>query len=146
MEKIINEIKEMITLMGFNDDKVELSVDEEHRKIMVKIDDESIREKVTSQVMSALDIIINQILRKHDLPHHVIDLNYYRKERERLITELARAAVKKATITKEDVELPSMNSYERRIVHMEISAHPEMETESIGEGKERRVVIKHIKE
>lgn len=146
MDEIIKKIEEIISLMGFNEGRFEVNVDKEHRKIMIKIDDESIRDKNAPQVMAAFDLIVNQILSKHGLEHCVVDLNYYRKERERLITELARAAIKKARITKEDVELPTMNSYERRLVHMEISTHPEMETESIGQGKERRVVIKHIKE
>lgn len=146
MEEILEKIKKIITLMGFEEDKIELSADEEHRKIMIKINDEVIREKVISQTMSAFNTLINQILKKHGFDHHIIDLNYYRKERERLISELARTAVKKASVTKQDVELPTMNSYERRIVHMEISAHPELRTESTGEGKERRVVIKQIEE
>ena len=74
----------------------------------------------------------------------VVDLNYYRKERERLIAELARAAAKKATVTREEVELPPMNAYERRLVHLEITTHPDLKTESAGIGKERHVIIKHL--
>jgi len=73
-----------------------------------------------------------------------VDLNYYRKERERLIAELARAAAKKASITKEEVALPPMNAYERRLVHVELTTHPELKTESIGVGRERHVIIKQL--
>ena len=37
-----------------------------------------------------------------------------------------------------------MNAYERRLIHVEIANHPDLKTESIGEGRERRVVIKPI--
>jgi predicted RNA-binding protein Jag len=39
-----------------------------------------------------------------------------------------------------------MNSYERRIVHVELAIHPEVTTESMGVGKERYVIVKPIEE
>jgi spoIIIJ-associated protein len=61
-----------------------------------------------------------------------------------LIGELARAAAKKATATKTEISLPAMNSYERRLVHVELAVRPDVKTESAGEGKERYVIIKPI--
>ena len=37
-----------------------------------------------------------------------------------------------------------MNSYERRLVHVELAVHPSVTTESAGEGRERYVIIKPI--
>jgi len=145
MEEILKKIEELIRLMGFNKKDVKVDADEEHRKISLKINDEVVQGKVTPQIMSAFNLLINQILRKHNESHCVVDLNYYHKERERLIVELARAAAKKAIMTKENIELPTMNSYERRIVHIEIATHPELETESIDQKERRRVIIKHLK-
>ena len=39
------------------------------------------------------------------------------------------------------VMLPPMNPYERRLVHLAIREHSERETESMGSGRDRRVVI-----
>ena len=74
----------------------------------------------------------------------ILDINNYRREREHLIGEIAKAAARKALMNKQDVELPIMNAYERRLVHMELASRPDVKTESIGEGAERRVVIKPI--
>jgi spoIIIJ-associated protein len=82
--------------------------------------------------------------KKHDAPRIFFDINNYRKDREKLITELARGAARKVAATKEHLELPSMNSYERRIVHVELAAHPDVRTESQGLGKERKVIIKPV--
>jgi spoIIIJ-associated protein len=35
-----------------------------------------------------------------------------------------------------------MNAYERRIVHMNIADDKRVETESIGEGEDRKVIVK----
>ncbi len=141
MNPIIEKSKEIIALLGYPD--AEVAVDEERRKIIVLIDDRFVVENVET-ILPAVDHVINLVLKKEGLIPHVVDLNYYRKERERLIVELVKAAARKATITKTEVELPAMNGYERRLVHMEITAHPELRTESTGIGKERRVVIKFV--
>lgn len=140
---MVTHIKELLNYMGFPD--AEVTIDEEHRKISVVIDDDVVRSQSTT-LIGALDHIFNLMTRKDNKPPYVVDLNYYRRERERLIVELARAAAKKAMITKTEVELPPMNAYERRLVHVEIMTHPELKTESIGLGKERRVMIKRLPE
>lgn len=141
MEQFQRKIEEMLKMIGFKESRV--NVDVEYKKISLFIEDELVQTQ-TPMFLSVFDHVINLILHKEGMPAHIIDLNYYRKERERLIMELARAAAKKAMVTKEEVKLPPMNSYERRLVHMEITTHPELKTESMGEGKERCVVIKHL--
>ena len=73
-----------------------------------------------------------------------MDVNNYKKERERLITELAKAAARKVLAEKKDVELPVMNAYERRLVHVELAARPDVKTESVGEGTNRHIVVKPL--
>lgn len=142
MEELFEKAKKIIELGGFYG--VTMHVDEEHRKISFVIDDRVLSDNITT-FLPALDHLLGLMFRKEKQNPFVIDVNYYRRERERLIAELARAAAKKAIVTKQDVELPPMNGYERRLVHMEITTHPELRTESTGEGKERRVVIRRIK-
>ncbi|MBI4034256.1 MAG: hypothetical protein HY378_01770 [Candidatus Brennerbacteria bacterium] len=139
MTDTVEKTKNMLELMGFERTRVDF--DEEHSKLSIFIDDEVIEPRVAT-TLTAIEHILN-LMFKSDRAL-VVDLNYYRKERERLIAELARAAAKKAALTKEEVELPPMNAYERRLVHMELTTHPELKTESVGIGKERRVVIKHL--
>ena len=128
--------------MGFKE--VRVDVDEEHRRMSIFIDDEVVQSRVAA-VLPALEHVLNLIIRDGGREgSFVVDLNYYRKERERLIAELARVSAHKAVVTKDEIELPPMNAYERRLVHLEIATHPELKTESMGLGKERRVVIKHL--
>jgi predicted RNA-binding protein Jag len=143
METLIETFNTIVASFNFREAKV--TVDEEHRRVSVVIDDDVAHANLSS-ILASLDCIFNLILRKAGKESYVVDVNYYRRERERLIGELARAAAKKAMISKQDVELPPMNSYERRLVHMEITTHPELRTESAGEGKERHVIIKRIEE
>lgn len=141
MQTIVEKLNQILSMMGFLNPRVQ--VDEEHRKISIFVDDNLSQNQIAA-TLAAFDHLLNLILKKLGEPPCVFDLNYYRKERERLILDLARAAARKAMMTKNMVELPPMNAYERRLVHLEITVHPELKTESIGSGKERRVVIKHL--
>lgn len=138
MNNSLEKIKKIIQLMGFD---TEIVVDEEHKKILMKIDDDLVRHNLAA-ILPSVDHIFNLVLRRDNQPAFIFDINYYRKERERLIVELARASARKALATKAPIELPIMNAYERRLVHMEITTHPSLTTESQGEGKERKVIIR----
>lgn len=141
MNDTVLKTKKLLELVGFVN--TEVTMDDEHRKISIFIDDEIINENI-SVMLQTLDHLLNLILRKEGDKIYIIDLNNYRKERERIIADLARAAAHKAMLTKTDVELPPMNAYERRLVHMEIASHPELKTESVGVGRQRHTVIKHL--
>ncbi len=135
------KIQKLIELMGFGG--AEVKIEDEHHKALVIVDDELIRANVAT-ILPALEHLVNLMAHRDNLPAYVVDVNYYRRERERLIVELAKAAAKKAVITKNEVTLPAMNAYERRLVHVEISTHPDLKTESVGIGKERHIIIQLI--
>ncbi|MCL4399727.1 hypothetical protein M1506_00410 [Patescibacteria group bacterium] len=135
--------KKFFGLMGFED--IEINVDEDVRKISVVVDDEFFRSQIPN-ILQPTEHLMNLVLKQDKKPPYVVDMNYYRRERERLIIELAKAGAKKAKISKSEVSLPPMNSYERRLVHVEIASNPDLKTESMGMGKERHIVIIPIKD
>jgi len=75
-------------------------------------------------------------------PKIILDIDNYRQKREETLKKMALSAAKKTKISGQEQQLPPMSSGERRIIHLVLSEDPEVETESRGEGKERRVVIK----
>ena len=58
--------------------------------------------------------------------------------------DLAKELADEVALTKKEKVLSPMPSYERRIIHLEISKREDVKTESIGEEPERRIVIKPI--
>ncbi len=143
MEQVEKKINNLLEKMGLK--LVNLSVDEENKKISILIKDDFVKSHVSTMI-SSLEHLLNSILKKEGQPFFVVDINNYRKERERLISDLAKAAAHRALITKSEVKLPPMNAYERRIVHLEVATHPILKTESEGESRERYVVIRHIED
>jgi len=135
-------LENLIRKMGFED--FSISFNEESRRFSVFINDVGGARRYLSQMVADIDFVLKTIVRKKELGNVFVDINNYRKEREDLIKKLARAAAKKASINKEMVPLPPMNSFERRIVHSELSMHPDIKTESEGEGKTRHIMVKPI--
>ena len=136
-------IKEIVDRMGFREYRLEVFQEENHASLFIYEETVFLKENLPV-IVDALNHILQMIARKNQSKAIFLDINHYRQERENLITELAKAAAKKALATKEEVFLPAMNSYERRLVHVALAAHPDVATESIGAGKGRYVVIKPI--
>lgn len=138
-------IKNLLNGMGFSDYRLELTADGNRNSLFIYENEGLVRENLPV-IVESLNHLLQMIARKNGAKPIFLDVNNYRQERENLIAELAKAAAKKVIATKQDVSLPAMNSYERRIVHVELAVHPDVTTESVGDGKERYIVIKPVKQ
>lgn len=128
--------------MGFDDYSVQL--DEETRRLAVFINEGDWLRNWLPKLTGDFSQIVRALTHKSGAPHIFVDINNYRKEREVIISELAKAAARKVVMTKAKVTLPAMNAYERRLIHVELASRPDIATESEGEGIERRVVVKPL--
>ena len=142
MSQLQNDFQKIIELMGFSD--FSINYDSVNNHLSVIIDDELISEENLPDLVNKLDCLMRLIAQKNNLEPIFVDVNNYRKKRRDLIVELAKAAARKSLAEKKEISLPPMNAYERRIVHLELSSRPDIKTESIGEGRERYIVIRPI--
>ena len=71
----------------------------------------------------------------------VIDIEDYRERRIQMLRRLARRTAGRVASSGREDSLEPMSPAERRIVHMSLAGHPDVRTESEGEGNQRRVVI-----
>jgi spoIIIJ-associated protein len=71
----------------------------------------------------------------------VVDVENYKARREVLLRRLAQRLAKDAIRRRRTIEMEPMPPHERRIIHMELRGHSQVETESTGEGSRRRVTI-----
>ncbi|OGM91455.1 hypothetical protein A3A20_02690 [Candidatus Wolfebacteria bacterium RIFCSPLOWO2_01_FULL_45_19] len=129
-------IQKLLELIGFENFNIEAN---DEGKISISIYDDAI--KNAARFLPDLETAARLVAKKNNLFIAGVDINNYRKERERLIVELAKASARKAIVEKQPVELPPMNAYERRLVHVELASRPDVKTESVGEGATRRVSI-----
>ena len=144
MEQLRNKIEELLQRMGVDDFSVKIDASRNRITIFINNDSDAFKALVP-RLVTSIDHIA-RLLHKGEEPlgAFCVDVNNYRAEREQLLAELAKAAARKAAATRSEIELPAMNAYERRLVHVELASRPDVSTESLGEGKDRRVVVKPI--
>jgi len=88
-------------------------------------------------------ILVNKKIINQGLPiQFIVDINDYKKNRFDLLKELALNMAKQAIEERVSLSLQPMPAYERRIIHLALAGHPDVYTESIGQGELRRVAIK----
>lgn len=71
-----------------------------------------------------------------------VDVADYKKQRADRLAEKAEEWIKQVKEDKKDMELRPMNSADRRIIH-KLASDFGLETESIGEGRDRHIILKY---
>jgi spoIIIJ-associated protein len=74
----------------------------------------------------------------------LIDINGFQKKHVENIRAVAHMMSERARYFKSNIEVDPMSAFERRIVHEFLSEANDLKTESMGMGRDRRVVIKYV--
>ncbi len=75
-----------------------------------------------------------------------LDISNYRYEKLKRLDKEIKHIVDDVVESKMDIYLSPMNAYERRYVHNLVNNFEHVRTESVGEGKERRIIIRYVAE
>ena len=95
------------------------------------------------QTLAALQYIVRLII-NHRMKFWtpiVIDVEGYKLRRSEALQALAVRMAEQVRIKRVPFTLEPMPAYERRIIHLALADHPDVITESTGEGDMRKVVI-----
>jgi spoIIIJ-associated protein len=71
-----------------------------------------------------------------------VEVGDYRARRAEQLTAMAASYAQQAVSLGRPVSFPPLSPFERRVIHLALSDRADVETESTGEGRERRVVVK----
>lgn len=97
------------------------------------------------QRLEAINHLLRRVLEKgseEGQTRILVDVNDYHRRRYDELRDNARMGAQRVRYFKKEVELSPMNAFDRRIIHLTLQEYPDITTESVGIGKERRVVIR----
>jgi spoIIIJ-associated protein len=119
--------------------------DNDEQVVMVNVEgnDLSILIGRRSETLNALQYISSLIVCKR-LDRWIplmIDVQGYRARRERQLRQIAQRMAEQAIHTGRRQVLEPMPANERRLIHLELRNHPQVETESTGDEPNRKVTI-----
>jgi len=95
------------------------------------------------ETLQALQFLVHMIVNRQlgRKAYVVVDVEGYRERRMEMLRTLARRTAGGVVSNGDPASLEPMSPAERRIVHMALANHPQVRTESEGQGASRRVVI-----
>lgn len=146
-------LKEMLDTLGVSYSKI-VKTDMAGQTIYtIETDDARRLIGMHGDTIQAIDMLVKKIVEKRsplpegeEAPMFLVDVNDYRAKQIRDIQTKALMMAERARSFQYDVELTPMSAYERLIVHTTLQDAPNVKTESQGEGRNRRVVIKYSAE
>lgn len=154
-EKIKKSISELLDHAHFAFTSISVSFNEKERSFWCDIatDDPRAFTGKQAECLGALSHLAKKILEKehamidtdtHDRVRLVIDVNDFQKERIQNLKSTAHMMAERARYFKSNVEVDPMSAGDRRVIHEFLQSADDLQTESIGDGFTRRVMIKYI--
>ncbi len=137
-------LEELVSFFGVN---VEATADVTDDGIQLNIDHTPSSPRLIGHhgdTLRAIEYILNQMVKAHDTlaPRVLVDIAGYKEAQRQSLEELAREIAARVKESGTEEELKPMNPADRRIVHMTLREIDGVETESRGDGHDRRIVVK----
>ncbi|MDO8481890.1 MAG: R3H domain-containing nucleic acid-binding protein [bacterium] len=131
------------TLIGMHGDTV-YAIDHLVKKITEqKLPNAAASASIVENDAGDTDPVATTRTNAHGGMQFLVDVNDYRAKQIRDLQTKALMMAERARSFQYDVELTPMSAYERLIIHTALAGAPNVKTESLGEGRNRRVVIKY---
>jgi predicted RNA-binding protein Jag len=149
-EKAKRIIEEVFNKLGLPVESLVYSLDEKRGHIFSVKSAELERISMEREdVVKDLVYLLKRMFNKNSLPGEelfkcTIDINDMQSKSDAKIKMKALNAAEEARNLKTDIVMEPMSSYERMVVHSTLAGSPDITTESIGIGKERRLKIKYL--
>lgn len=149
--KIEQTLKELLEAAGFAHKAITRNTVAGQTIFSIETDDARTLIGMHGDTVHALDYLVKKIVENSIEPsgaeteglHFLVDVNDYRTKQIKDLQSKALMMAERARSFQYDVELSPMSAYERLIVHTTLQDAPNVKTESQGEGRSRRVVIKY---
>lgn len=140
--------QELLTEVGFSG---AVDAGENDGAVSVKIDvgeENAMLIGFHGETLNGLQTVISLLLYKKlgATTPLTLDVGGYRDERAEKLRQMAVNASDRARFLAKPIELLPMNPAERRLVHTFVSQLPGVKSESVGEGRDRRVVVSPVGE
>lgn len=140
--KVVEFVREVTGAMGLVLD-VELEETADNLRLNLQGDDGEILVQRKGEALDALQVIVNTAFRRDARGdrHYVVDALGFRKGKDEELRQMALVLVEKVQATGVPQEIGPLNPYARRIIHLAVADHADVESDSIGDAFLKTVVI-----
>ncbi|MCL6096901.1 MAG: KH domain-containing protein [Patescibacteria group bacterium] len=142
--KIVQDTtEELLKLLEIEGD-FEVTQTEDAIEINLNTQDSGIVIGYHGDTLESLQLILSLCLAKKlgEFKRVSIEVGEYKKKREEWLRNLASETREKVVSENKEVYLSDLKAWERRVVHLILQNDQEVVSESVGEGKDRVLVVK----
>jgi single-stranded nucleic acid binding R3H domain-containing protein len=143
IEKAEQDIKEFLDNFLTKETKYEVKIN--NFDIYVDMNGENLNYLIgyRGETINAIQTILTAIANKKSTQkiRVYLDIAGYREKRIKTLEDLAEKLARTVERTKKSVTLEPMTAYERKIIHSKLQENEKIDTHSIGEEPNRRIVI-----
>lgn len=150
MEEKLSEVLDNI--LGFLLLEGSYEIEEEEEGFLVSIETKDAGRLIGArgESLEGLQLLVNQIMSRkmgeEGFKRVILDVSGWRKQKEEELVSMAKDLAAQVRSSGKDIELEPLSPWQRRVVHMAISEMAGLVSESVGEGRDRHVVIKTRKD
>ncbi|MBI4068174.1 hypothetical protein HY413_02065 [Candidatus Kaiserbacteria bacterium] len=144
-QKIITILKGVLGAAGFSEHTIATQTAAGQTVFQIEAKEPKHFIGMRGETLKAIDYLVKKMAEKQGISDtlFVIDVDGYRARQIKELEQKALIMAERARSFQYDVELTPMSSYERLIIHSVLAQAPNIKTESRGEGRDRRVVIRY---
>lgn len=150
MEQQLSDILDNLLGMLLLEGSYEIEETDDNFTVSIETKDAGRLIGARGESLDALQLLVNQMASRKagenssagEFKRIVIDVEGWKKQREDELIKNSKSWGEQVKMSKKDFELEPLPAWQRRIVHMVISEMDGVESESVGEGRDRHIVIK----
>ena len=146
MEEKLSDILDNILGLLLLEGSYEIEEVEENFTVSIETKDAGRLIGARGESLDGLQLLINQIMSKKtgdgEFKRVILDVEGWRKQKEEELITRANEWGKQVLESGTEMEVEPQSSWQRRVVHTVISEMGGLSSESVGEGRDRHIVIK----
>lgn len=142
-ENIKQFLNEFVSKLPTNDLSYTITPDKNDLLVNIKGEDTGYLIGYRGNVLNSIQVILNNVANK-DLNERVrvlLNIGGYKEKREKDLRDLADKIAGTVIRKRKSITLEPMTSYERKIIHSRLQENSKVETHSIGEEPNRKIVV-----
>lgn len=146
MEQQLSDILDNLLGMLLLEGSYDIEETEESFLVSIETKDAGRLIGARGESLDSLQLLVNQMMSKKaatdGFKRVIVDVEGWRKQKEEELVKSAQSWGKQVLESGESLELEPQSPWQRRVVHMTISNMAGLSSESVGEGRDRHIVIK----
>ncbi|TSC87831.1 MAG: spoIIIJ-associated protein [Microgenomates group bacterium Gr01-1014_7] len=157
MEEKLSDILDNILGLLLLEGSYEIAEEEEGFFVSIDTKDAGRLIGARGEFLESLQLLVNQMMsprqkegepalseeeKSNGFKRVVLDVSGWRKQKEEELNQRAKEWGREVLDSGKEMELEPMSSWQRRVIHMVIGELKGLETESVGEGRDRHIMIK----